>query len=168
MKPSEREKRFVGYLQALHHGGRRGVLAAFKKGLGKPPGAVPEMLRHLAPWTSNLNRRCVAHYFLVASLYACHPHNTKKGNFGDTMAAAHKKQAGTNSMEIRFMHLLAAAPEDLEHCLRRAVSLLHSSKQPVNWARLLHDLAYWDDPDKRVQTAWAETFWSDAKHMTEE
>lgn len=33
------------------------------------------------------------------------------------------------------------------------------SQAPINWAQLLADLRGWEDPQGRVQMAWAREFW---------
>ena len=63
------------------------------------------------------------------------------------------------SVDRRFTVLLGANREDLPQHLRHAVSLLKSKDVPVDWARLLDDLKWWDDDDRRVQRRWAKAFW---------
>lgn len=100
------DERFIAALQGLapprgpdgQDHTNRAALAALRRGLGQSPGTVPEMFRHLRElaW---INPEREEDAFLVASLFAWHPHPWPapesdaghstarwKRNFGDSLA----------------------------------------------------------------------------------
>lgn len=169
---SEGEHAFTSYLASLVRDERRDALAALRRGLGKRPGQAAEMFPYIVPWLSDsmsLTRQ--ADYFLVASLFASHQISWPAADVGATggytggwtnMGASFRRlnaAASSDSIEKRFVALLNAEREDLPQHLRHAVSLLRAHDVPVDWARLLSDLAGWGREDRRVQRAWAQAFW---------
>ena len=151
---------FVRHLQDLANKQDRGALAALRRGLGKPPGVVADMYRYVEPFMSQ--RRSTKQelaYYLIASLFAFHPNSTSTGNMGTHMAKA-RTESGSDSLERRFMVLLAAHPNDLPNYLRQSISFLRSKGIPVNWNQLFWDLQDWDDENRLVQKKWARAFWS--------
>lgn len=100
----------------------------------------------------------------VAGLYATHPEETEKGNFGSTCKAIErerKEQRGDNDKltptERRFQQMLAADYEEILPRVMRMVLLAKSQGVPVNYEQLLTDLRYWSD---RTKSEWAASFWS--------
>ena len=152
---------FVAYLQSLTAAENRGALAALRRGLGRPPGTVPEMFPYVIPflpddpppWQEQA-------YYQVASLFALHPATTAHGNMGDHLAAA-RSEATREALERRFTALLAAHRDDLPDYLRQVVSYLKSKEIAINWDQLLRDLQWWGHPDygDRVRKSWATAFW---------
>jgi CRISPR system Cascade subunit CasB len=151
---------FVTYLEGLRD--NRGALAALRRGLGQPPGTVPDMYRYVVPWLPDdaPSWREDAHY-LVAALFAYHPTEGRTGNLGDHFARTRDPQGDNTAIERRFTALLAAHPDDLDFYLRQAISFLKSKDVPVNWHQLLSDVMAWGHPDyrERVQKDWAGAFW---------
>ncbi len=156
---SETPHPFIAYLYSLAADEDRAALAHLRRGLGKPPGAAPEMFPYVVPWLPENPHREAA-YYLVASLFALHPASAAQGNMGDHMAAA---RDGNNdqALERRFTALLSAHPDDLPNYLRQAVSYLKSKEVPVNWDQLFRDLQFWSHPEYGIQVRkrWATAFW---------
>jgi CRISPR system Cascade subunit CasB len=158
------ENDFVAYLVTLSED--RGALAALRRGLGQPPGTVPDMFRYVVPrlpqkvypgsWAEK------SHY-LIASLFGLHPVCTSRGNLGVHFAKLRDPDPKKNdALERRFAAILTAHPEDLHIYLRQAISFLKSNDEnPVNWHALMWDVLVLDNPDRatQVQKRWAEGFW---------
>jgi len=100
----------------------------------------------------------------VAGLFATHPEETAKGNFGATCKAIEQAKdlnRGDDSKltptERRFQHLLAAERgEELYSRILRMVLMAKAANIPVNFEKLKTDLKYWPD---RSRIEWAEAFW---------
>lgn len=159
------EERFISYLESLVQRQDRGALAHLRRGLGKPPGGAPEMLRYVVPYLPDLpSRRQEEAWYLVAALFAFW-HQGKDAltpnppaNLGASLARmvdAHNE----DSLDRRLTALLKSHPEDLPQHLRQVVGLLKSKDIPVDWRQLLKDLLNWDHPEFRVQRKWAQAFW---------
>jgi CRISPR system Cascade subunit CasB len=152
---------FINYLQTLTDSENRGALAALRRGLGHPPGTVPEMFPYVIPflpesppfWRENA-------YYLVASLFAYHPEIGREGNMGDHLAQA-RREGYEEALERRFVALLASHPDDIADYMRQAVSFLRSKDIAINWSQLLNDLQWWGHPEygDRVRKRWATSFW---------
>lgn len=150
---------FIAHLQSLAGGQDRGALAALRRGLGRPPGAAPEMFRYVEPFLPQQRRsELEAAYYLVASLFALHPLSTPEGNLGAHMARA-RSEGNEDALERRFTALLSAHPDDLPEYLRQVISYLKSKDVPVNWNELFWNLQHWGDEDRAVQKRWAAAFW---------
>jgi len=159
------ESRFIGFLRALEEHEDRGALAALRQGLGRTvpePAALRVLVPHLPPerWKHRW-------YFLVGSLFALHPERGGRGNLGEVfrrIANADTTKGPAESVEKRFVALLASDADDLPHRLRQAVSLARSKDVPIDWFRLLTDLFHWEDPDRKmkIQLAWSSSFWAPA------
>jgi len=145
----------------------RGALAALRRGLGQPPGAVPDMFRYVVPrlpqdaYPGSWTERC---YYLVAALYASHPVAAAEGNLGQHFAIHLDLQnpERNDAIERRFIALLTAHPDDLHIYLRQAISFLRSKDEtPVNWHQLMWDVLQLGYPDRAtaVRKRWADAFW---------
>lgn len=151
---------FVEHLVRLKARDDRAALAKLRRGVGKDPGAAPEMFPHIAPWLGkNDTGPREARFYLTASLFAVHLlHSDDIGSMGETfhrIAQAH----GGDGPERRFVALLNAHPEDLAKHLRHAVSLAAAKNIPVNYHRLFRDLGAWASESRHVQRSWARDFW---------
>lgn len=161
---ASREVRFVRFLEGLVRRGDRAALAALRRGLGKPPGTVPEMFPLVVPWVPDeAGRRGEAAYYLVASLFALwhqggRPPVSAPGGMGWSFAELARKTA-RDSTERRFVALLTSPGADLPAHLRQAISLLRSHEVPVEWVWLHRDVRRWDDHERPVQRRWAKDFW---------
>jgi CRISPR system Cascade subunit CasB len=160
-----REHSLVHHLEAFKD--NRGALATLRRGLGQPPGTVPDMFRYIIPllpqdafpgsWTERS-------YYLIASLYALHPESKATGDLGEHFAENLDPNPDYNAaIERRFVALLTAHPDDLHIYLRQAISFLKSKEEKgrVNWHQLMWDLLQLGNPDSaaRVQKRWANHFW---------
>lgn len=98
-------------------------------------------------------------HYLVAGLWAAHWREERAGVLAPLakVCALYQLGSGSASTERRFIHLLDADREQLPHRLRQMVALL--KEQPIDFQALLDDLLYWNNADKRVQNAWARTFY---------
>lgn len=155
---------FVNYLESLKE--NRGALAALRRGLGQPPGTVPDMFPYVVPrlpenaypdsWPEKS-------YYLIASLYAFHPESTSAGNLGAHFARLRDPDPDKNdALERRFTALLTANPEDLHIYLRQAISFLRSKDEtPINWHALMWDVLSLNNPERatKTQKRWAQGFW---------
>jgi len=163
MSLDEKQKSFVGYLLNLAKEGQedRGALADLRSGLGKEPGEMARVHKHVVPFLpeNNYNDRW---YYVAATLFGLFPKHRKGNSLG---AAFRPLRSKSDSMEARFVALLNAHPDDLDDHLRHAVSLLKSNEQPLDWFRLLEDLFQWDHPEGRIQLKWARDFYkTDSKN----
>ena len=101
----------------------------------------------------------------VVGLFASHPEETHKGNFGTTCKAIElrrgEKTSDDNKLtptERRFQHLLAAEEGDeLNKRILRMILMARSQEVPVNYGQLESDLRFWNDDKK---TKWAAAFWA--------
>jgi CRISPR type I-E-associated protein CasB/Cse2 len=73
-------------------------------------------------------------------------------------------KAGADSLDIRFGALLNAPREDLAVPLRGLLARLATAERavPVDFARLLQDLVYWDSNSRSVRRDWARDYWQPA------
>lgn len=174
------DRGFAGFLESLLKRDDRATLAALRRALGSNPAAaieaypyvIPRVASELSPPERERDERI---YLLVAGLFAFHQIPWRKDdsgkaytNFGASMAnlASATDSAG---VERRMSALLACSFDDLSEHLRHAVSLLKSKSIPIDWARLIRDLRWWNTEDRRVQREWARAFWaSTAKAAHEE
>ena len=148
----------------------RGSLAALRRGLGQPPGSVPEMATHVVPylpdgqWTWRNQT-----YFVLASLFGLFhtPPRRIPGpvpqNMGDTLRSIGDK-TDSHSIEGRFMAMLKSHRDDLPNHLRHAVDLASGKEIAINWEQLLKDMNNWDHPDQFVQRNWSRGFWGRPSH----
>lgn len=157
MSLDDRQRSFIGYLLGLAKVGQedRGALADLRSGLGKEPGQMVRVHRHVVPYLPQ-KRYDDRWYYLTAALFGAYP----KHGAGRSLGAAFQPlRPKSDSMEARFVALLNTHPDDLDDHLRHAVSLLKANEQPLDWFRLLEDLLQWDHPDGHVQLRWARDFY---------
>lgn len=100
----------------------------------------------------------------VAALYAKHPLDTGKGNFGNTCKLIElrkdnikDKEGGLTSTERRFQHLLAANKDEVPARVLRMIMLAEREDIPVNYRQLSSDLKCWND---KIKTEWAASYWA--------
>lgn len=154
---------FITHLETLADD--RAALAALRRGLGQPPGTVPDMYPYVVRWLPQEaypNSWLEQSYYLLAALYALHPQSTPEGNLGDHFALTLDPNPDHNTaIERRFMGLLTAHSDDLPFYLRQAISFLKSKERPINWHELMWNVRDWGYPDRqtRVQKRWATQFW---------
>jgi CRISPR system Cascade subunit CasB len=157
-----RTHKFITYLESLRDQdspSNRAAMAQIRRGLGKRLG-TPEMYPYVVPWLPlEAPRREQERYFLIASLFAWHP---EPATLGQSLGKAFRSMVDkekSESIEKRFVHLLAADSEDINGRLRQAVSLVRSHHQAIDYHQLFYDIKYWDHQDRFVQLKWARDFW---------
>ncbi|MQF69054.1 type I-E CRISPR-associated protein Cse2/CasB [SAR202 cluster bacterium AD-804-J14_MRT_500m] len=159
--------KIIEHLLELADRNDRGALAVLRQGLGKPPGSVPGMYRHVQTYIPD---RAPREYedaaYMVAALFATHtshcdgkPWDT---NLGASFRWLAKKVDNLETIERRFEVLLGSRREVLGERLRHSVSLLKSHDIPINWYQLLQDITSWNRPGRPIQRSWARAFWSQA------
>ena len=136
--------------------------------------AVGEYLADVPDW--ELDR-----YVLIAPLVALHKQKLSPGaalprfskeeqtarrtSFGASVRKLRNRlKVGQDSLDLRLGALLNARNEDLEYHLRQVVQRIagHETPIPIDYARLLVDLAQWDNPRRKVQHRWAKHYWQRA------
>lgn len=109
----------------------------------------------------------------VAGLFATHPEETDRGNFGNTCKniqgrrdEKHGDDGKLTPTERRFQHLLAAADRtELKARIRRMVLMAKANDVPVNYQQLAVDIGRWND---RTKNDWASVFWAQGSVSEEE
>ena len=159
---------FIHHLQSLA-GRDRGALAALRRSLGFAPGAYPPAYpaveRFAAQGPDSESHRQAL--YLCAGLFALHPLHA----IGRPLAAAlgqAMRQRGSDSIEKRFIALLACEPDSLPNHLRQVVSLLSADRLVIDYAELLADLGRllqrWNEEQRdRVRQRWARAFYRAAE-----
>ena len=99
---------------------------------------------------------------VVAPLYFWHPKEGTGGNLVDSLRlAVYRRKLDAGQTERLVTELLAAPFAGLAVPLFEAVRRLAAAGVPINWPRLIDDLAEWDRPDGKgesVQERWAESW----------
>ncbi len=157
MRLDQTQKRFIGYMLNLAKEGDedRGALAELRSGLGKEPGGMSRVHKHVVPYLPKESYHD-RWYYVTATLFGAFPKHRKGFSLG---AAFRPLRHKSDSMEARFVALLNAHPDDMDDHLRHAISLLKANEQPIDWFRLLGDLLEWDSQGGHVQLGWARDFY---------
>jgi CRISPR system Cascade subunit CasB len=167
------EERFVGGLISLVDKRDRAALAALRQALGTPPGSRAEAARvvyRLLPL--NLPKRRERDFWLIAGLFAMHPHQPSKINgkrYGPSLAnslrtLARREGVSDEGVERRLTTVLNAEREDLDDHLRHAVAQLRGFDIGVDYVQLLRDLRAWNAEQRWVQRRWAMDFWGQSSN----
>ncbi len=156
----DRDGKFVEFLKSLAENGNRGALAALRRGLSSEGAATAGMHRYVAGWLHEKDRSWdEQRFYLVAALFGRYPcTNTPGHNFGGSYRQLQLKKE-SESLERRFVALLAADADSIGVHLRHAIALLAAEEIAVDWAELLRDLRWWGQSEHRVQRRWAREFW---------
>lgn len=157
MSLDEKQNKFIGYLLNLAKEGKedRGALSDLRSGLGREPGEMARVHKHVVPYLPEkpYDDRW---YYMLATLFGLFPKHRPKRSLG---AAFQPLRDKSDSMEARFVALLNAHPDDLDDHLRHAISLLKANEQPLDWFLLFEDLLQWDHSDEYIQLRWARDFY---------
>lgn len=175
------EQEFIEYLESLVNSKDRGAIANLRRGLGKPPGTVPQADRYVLkflPEDTEVGQE--EPYYLAASLFAFWYQGRDKvisdppPNLGSSLRSLVDKEAGSGNrdevekrIEKHLVALLNCHRDDLPEHLRQIVSLLKAKDVPINWAQLLSDIRHWERDDRIVQKAWARAFWIGSRQKEE-
>lgn len=172
--------RYVAQLQALAQRRDRAALATLQRGLRGNAAARLKCFPLVLPWLPDtLPPQRQDDCLLVAGLFAHYPDAPLQG-FGETRATnlgatlrlvARAKEAHSASsaagVERRFEILLRTSRRNLASALYPVIRLAKDEGAPVDWQRLLRDLAWWE-AHMRVQSAWSRAFWRADAHRTED
>lgn len=155
---------FIQHLQGLASRDR-GAMAALRRSLGFEPGAYPPAYPAVERFAaqgpdSDAQRQAL---YLCAGLFALHPAHATGRPLAAALGQA-MQQRGSDSIEKRFIALLASEPESLPNHLRQVVSLLAADQRPIDYAELLTDLGRllqrWNEEQRdRVRQRWARAFY---------
>lgn len=174
MQLEPNQEKFIGYLLGLAREGRenRGALAELRSGLGKKPGEMSRVHRHVVPFLPEKGDWQDRWYYLTATLFGSHPmhrdsvvHETggrktwEYMTVGNSFGRVWRERERPESIEARFIALLNADADDLADHLRHVISLLRAHDKPIDWRRLFSDLLRWDDQERKVQKSWARDFY---------
>jgi CRISPR system Cascade subunit CasB len=173
------DRAFVGFLESLLKRDDRATLAALRRALGQHPAAAikayPHVMPRVAPDLQPRERdREEQIYLLTAALFAFHqiswPRDDSQRGYTNLGASMARLASATDSagVERRVSGLLACAFDDLPEHLRHAASLLKTKQIPIDWARLIADLRWWNTEDRRVQREWARAFWASTLETAQE
>lgn len=157
----------ITFLQ--EHCEERAMLAALRRGLGQPPGSIPDMFPYVVPFVGDDMRGWREEtLYLIAALFGMHPESIATGNLGTHLRRLTEELGDAAATERRFQQLLSAEPEMLPNLLRQMVGLLRSKDIPINWQQLLVDVLQWDRPERRrkVALSWAREFWKSTSNQT--
>ena len=161
---SEFTASFINHLQGLADRDR-GAMAALRRSLGFEPGAYPPAYpvveRFAAQGPESESQRQAL--YLCAGLFALHPLHASGRPLAGALGQA-MQQRGSDSIEKRFIALLASEPESLPNHLRQVISLLAADQLPIDYAELLADLGRllqrWNEEQRdRVRQRWARAFY---------
>jgi CRISPR system Cascade subunit CasB len=162
---SDQSQAFVLHLQNLAQN-NRGALAALRRSASFVPGTYPPAFPYVERFVP-ADRHAEDSYrlalYVTAALFSRHPNHAE----GQSLAAALGKlmqSRDSNSIEQRFVALLAADAEDLPQYLRQTVSLLSADGYGVDYASLLQDLSRYLNPRQfeardKVRQRWARDFY---------
>jgi CRISPR system Cascade subunit CasB len=173
-KEKTAEEYFLSRLRELD----RGEIAILKRNAGntiaESRGTYKIFYRIFPPWISNSRNEEV--FFLIATLYGLNDYAIK-GDFGTTMRWV-KAKSPTDSLDHRISVLLDSDFDLIEgyrpgggemaYRLRQCVKLANGHGIGVDWPKLLGDLQRWQYPEKRVQKAWARSYFGHEKPNEEE
>ncbi|KGQ22210.2 type I-E CRISPR-associated protein Cse2/CasB [Thermus filiformis] len=130
--------------------------AVLRRSLAFPPGAYPPAMPYVEPYVGKAEGWRREAYYLVAALYALKDGAHRPDR---TLARALREEGrgrDSASLERRFLALLDADRDQVASRLRRAVALVEGG---LDFGRLLDDLRFWFDPNRRVQARWAREFY---------
>lgn len=159
---------FIEYLVAKRE--RSEVMAALRRGAGKPAGTAYEMYPYVVPWLPEGQDavRAERRYYTVATLFALHqqsspvcPHSANAGSVGQAMRTlCAKEKVSAEAVERRFLAVVAADAETLPDRLRQVVTLLRGKNIQLDYAGLGHDMQRWSIQTRPVQRRWALDFFA--------
>ncbi len=165
-----RDQEFIGYLKRLADPENRdhAALAILRRGVSPSGKYRIATYRYVANWVGSNDRHwdeeCL---YLVAALFARYPDaGSMEGNFGES-ARLLRLTTESDSVERRFVALLAADAQGAPNHLRYMIDLLKARSIPLDWLALLRDLHRWKQPARFVERAWARQFWRSAPESIE-
>jgi len=155
----DRAESFVNYLRSLVSKDRedRGALADLRSGLAMDPGQAPRMYRHVVPYLGDRALPDDRWFYIVGAMFGANPRQVSAQTIGKCFKLL--SESGSDSIEARFVAMLAAHPDDLHFHLYHATGLLKSKEIGLDYYGLLRDLLSWNHPDRIVQNKWARDYY---------
>ena len=155
-EPNPQIYAFFARLEALDAGGRARLKRNAGKSLAEATDALGLFYRLLPPGVPPAQDET---YFLVATLYPL----VAGGASGDLGVSLHQARQPANhkGLDRRVEILLDADETQLPFRLRQAIHFLQSSRVRVDWPRVLEDLLYWNQAERRVQRRWARSYFAE-------
>jgi CRISPR system Cascade subunit CasB len=147
---------FCGRLAEMDAGERARLKRAAGRTLAQSGDALGLFYRLLPPGVPVYEEE---RYFLLATLYPL-AESGDTGNLGNALRLA-RSEYNARGLERRLEALLDAEESQFPFRLRQAVRLLFSNRVAVEWPQLLRDLLSWNRSDRRVQKAWARSFFAE-------
>lgn len=175
----EQAAEFARFLTAQAGSSGRAALAELRRAAGNPEHDFRD-LRLLgtqladAPSVFDAQRLTAGLFALYASRFwqpdntlrlPRFPANSYRRSFGASLRQLRNQLgAGQESLDLRFTALLNSPHEDLAVPLRSLLPRLSTAERPipVDFARLLLDLVYWDSESRSVRREWAYDYWQPA------
>ena len=164
---------FIEWLEDLNKKDTK-VRAVLRRSLAFDPGTFVQAFPYVEPFVKNEDNSWHREMlYLVAGLWAAY---WREGRAGASMplgkaCAAYQAVSKSTSTERRFISLLDADSDQLQHRIRQMMALLKDFN--LDFASLLWDtktktgLLNWKDPQKRTQNAWARDFYKTMEQETE-
>lgn len=163
--------RFIEWLEKLNEKDTK-VRAVLRRSLAIDPGCYVPAYPYIEPFIKDEDNQWRRNmFYLVAGLWAMHWREGRVGMpipIGEACAVFDKEKRNKarqddkrkmTSTEKRFVTLLDADTDQLQHRLRQMIALL--KEQPIDFGGLLNGLIDWKDDRKRIQNAWAREFYRD-------
>ncbi len=161
MNQQQRSKApLVEYLEDIAAREDRATLAALRASLDGDHSLAG--LRVVLPFLpQDAGQRAEDDAVLLAGLFALRPVTTSLSLAkGLRMVWRPPGRDSRDSVEKRFLALMAAERTDLAVHLRRAISLLAASDLGIDWDDLYRAIRYWDYESDFVRRRWARDFWA--------
>ncbi len=143
-----------------------GAMARLRRSLSRDSDSFPvEAAKYVEPFLaagcSEGQRRAM---YLIAGLYARSPKSSSR-TFAQAMAKVYRDAGETDSIEKRFIAVMAADEGEIAERLRYAMALISSKDLSVDFAQLCRDLVTLMDPGRdkdHVRKRWARDFYGAA------
>jgi len=157
-------QRTVRYLESVHRKIERdnAARATLKRALTGEPrhlrAVYPILLLELDEAGVKYHRD---EWIFVACLFAYYPQpldSTRQQTFGHAVRGL-AGEGNSGGADRRFRALLDTSLENLRTPIAALVRLLKTKGIPINYPKLIVDLAGWEHPDQYVQDQWAREFW---------
>lgn len=152
----------------------RAALARLRRGLGKPLGAVPDLMEFVVdaeapqPRGDQPTRAEVATYTAL-TLYGLHQQSQSRRmhdprtTFARAVGALRFSEGEENDGVLRRFQALATATDmgEFVHHTRGLISLLRTAERGFDYGRLAQDLVHFQSPHTvdRVRLAWGRDFY---------
>lgn len=175
----EQASKFALFLTGQYGAEGRATLAELRRAAANPSEDVRDI--RILGGVLAANDQVAEAQRLTAGLFALYappfwqPNNTLRlphfaaGSYRCSFGASLRRlrnqlSAGQDSLDLRFAALLNAPHEDLAVPLRGLLARLATAKDaiPVDFARLLLDLVYWNSESRSVRRDWARDYWQPA------